>query len=85
MDLLLFGCVVFPFLAALYLWLCPVGIARKSLPPIIGIIALCAVGLALSGRKGGAALQNYVATTLCGINASSLVAVLDFALLFVIL
>ena len=85
LDALIFGCVVFPFLAALYLWLCPVHLARKSLPPVLGIIALCAVGLALSVRKGGAALENYVATTICGANASSLVAFLDFVLLFAVL
>jgi len=85
LDILIFGCVVFPFLAALYLWLCPVTLARKSLPPVIGIIALCAVGLAVSVRKGGTALENYVATTICGVNASALVGVLDFVLLFAIL
>jgi len=85
LDALIFGCVVFPFLAALYLWFCPVKLARISLPPVLGIIALSSVGLTLSVRKGGAALENYVVTTLCGVSASSLVAFLDFALLFVIL
>ncbi|MDR2696753.1 MAG: NADH-quinone oxidoreductase subunit L [Deltaproteobacteria bacterium] len=85
LDMLIFGCVVFPFLAALYLWLCPLSLARKSLPPVIAIIALSAIGLALTVRKGGAVLENYVATTVCGISASPLVAFLDFALLFAIL
>ena len=85
LDVVIFGCVVFPFLAALYLWLCPLAFARKSLPPIIGAIALCAVGLAVSVQKGGAKLENYAATTLWGFNASPLVVFLDFALLFVIL
>jgi len=85
LDVLIFGCVVFPFLAALYLWLCPVALARKSLPPAIGIIALCAIGLAASVRKEGTGLEDYVVTTLCGVNASSLVGLLDFVLLFAIL
>ncbi|MCL2122668.1 MAG: NADH-quinone oxidoreductase subunit L [Desulfovibrionaceae bacterium] len=85
LDALIFGCVVFPFLAALYLRLCPVALARKSLPPVLGIIALCAVGLAASVRKGGAGLEDYMVTTICGANASSLVGFLDFVLLFVIL
>ncbi len=84
LEVFLFGCIVFPFLAALALWLCPVSAARKLLPPVLTVIALCAVAAALTVRTGGGA-ELYPVNSLLGINAGGLIGFLEFVLLFIVL
>lgn len=82
LDIFLFGCVIFPFSAAVLLWLCPVQTARKLLPPILALIALCALGTVFSARDAGA---EYMVTGILGINAGALIGALEFLLLFIVL
>ncbi len=78
LEISLFGCIIFPFIAALALYVMPAAGARKLLPVAIALIGMSALGLAASG------CGIVVPQTLFGIKASLLVSVLDFALLFTI-
>ncbi len=75
----LFGCIVFPFIAALVLYVLPSSGARKLLPIAIGLIALSALGVLASG--GGIIIPQ----SFFGFKISSIIGFLDFILLFTIL
>lgn len=80
LDTLVFGCVAFPFLAALAVYFIKGDATRRLIVPgAAGITALAALGLAGSGPFMFAP-QNFL-----GFGLGGLVALLDFAILFYIL
>ena len=84
LEMCIFGCIIFPFLAALILWMSPTALARKLLTPSVALIALSALGLALIAASKGPG-QDYVVTSFLGFNPAGLIAVLEFVLLGIIL
>ncbi|MFI3272059.1 MAG: proton-conducting transporter membrane subunit [Pseudomonadota bacterium] len=80
LDTLVFGCVVFPFLAAMavYLWRGE-STPRKIVPVAAGITALSAIGLACSGSF------MFAPQSFLGFGIDGLIALLDFGILFYVL
>ncbi len=80
LDTLVFGCVVFPFLAAIAVYfLKGESTPRLIVPVAAGITALSAIGLASSGSF------MFAPQAIFGLGIDGLIALLDFGILFYIL
>lgn len=79
LDTLVFGCVVFPFLAALAVYFMKGESTRRLIiPSAVGLTALAALGLAGTGPF------TFAPQTILGLNLASLIALFDFAILLYI-